>query len=244
MLRLPLAALIAARRARGAAEIYEKIGGGSPMLPNTEAQARALEGGAGRRHQMLHRDALLASADRRDRRARSTAWRPDEVVLLPLYPQYSTTTTGSSHQAWQNEAGAAVLAVRPDRPVVSDSAWVSLPALASWLEEALVEVSSRKPRLLLSAHGLPLKTCTPAIPIPARSSRQRQAHRQTLQRPGIAWRVCYQSRVGPLEWLGPRSKTNWRSAAQDRVPVDRRAYLVRVGAFRDPGRARHANTAR
>ena len=83
---------------------YALLGGKSPLLELTQQQARgAGSGTAGTRREVLHRHALLASVQRRDR-PRGQRLGPDEVVLLPLYPQYSTTTTGSSLTAWREAA--------------------------------------------------------------------------------------------------------------------------------------------
>src|SRR5262245_58401431 len=102
-LRLPLAWLIAARRAPTAQKIYAELGGASPLLVNTEAQARALEAELGPEYRcfvaMRYWHPLPAEAA-----AAVKEWRPTEIVLLPLYPQHSTTTTASSLRAWFDEA--------------------------------------------------------------------------------------------------------------------------------------------
>ena len=104
-LRLPLARFIAARRTPKARAIYEKIGGGSPILGQTEAQARALEEALGSEHEWRGyvcmrywhpmTEAVVRSVER---------FKPDRIVLLPLYPQYSTATTESSFKAWNDTA--------------------------------------------------------------------------------------------------------------------------------------------
>src|ERR1051325_12704 len=103
LLRLPLAWMIAARRTVTAQRIYAQLGGSSPLLANTEAQARSLEaelsGGYRCFIAMRYWHPLTAAAV-----AAVKAWDPDEIVLLPLYPQFSTTTTGSSLAAWHEEA--------------------------------------------------------------------------------------------------------------------------------------------
>src|SRR5205085_324606 len=103
LLRLPLARLIASRRSRVAAEIYAHLGGASPLLANTKAQARALEAELGPDDRcfiaMRYWHPLTAATV-----AEVKAWQPDEIVLLPLYPQFSTTTTASSLAAWRSEA--------------------------------------------------------------------------------------------------------------------------------------------
>src|SRR5499427_9868266 len=104
-LRLPLARFIAARRTPKATAIYSKIGGSSPILGQTEAQARALEEALGTEHEWRGyvcmrywhpmTEAVVRSVER---------FAPDRIVLLPLYPQYSTTTTASSVRAWTEAA--------------------------------------------------------------------------------------------------------------------------------------------
>src|SRR5947208_10148385 len=112
-LRLPLAWLIALRRSAVAGEIYAHLGGASPLLPNTEAQAQALEAALDPDYRcfiaMRYWHPLTAAAV-----AAVAVWRPDNVVLLPLYPQFSTTTTGSSLAAWRHEATRQGL----DRPTL------------------------------------------------------------------------------------------------------------------------------
>src|SRR5438128_5786543 len=101
-LRLPLAWLIAMRRSAVAADIYRHLGGSSPLLANTEAQAQALEAVLGTDYRcfiaMRYWHPLTAVAV-----AAVKAWPPDDIVLLPLYPQFSTTTTGSSLAAWRRD---------------------------------------------------------------------------------------------------------------------------------------------
>ena len=155
ILRLPLAALIAARRARVAAEIYEYLGGGSPLLPNTEAQARALESALGGETRcfiaMRYWHPLTGEAVRAVK-----AWRPDEVVLLPLYPQYSTTTTKSSLDEWWWEAARQALKI-PQHEIYC---YPFEPGFVAAVTELTAETLARAKadvsyRVLFSAHGLP-----------------------------------------------------------------------------------------
>ena len=95
IVRKPLARFIARRRAPLARKIYDHMGGRSPILEETQAQARALEAalsGAGPGSQGVGGDALLASVQRW-RGGGGARFAPDQIVLLPLYPQFSTTTT-------------------------------------------------------------------------------------------------------------------------------------------------------
>jgi ferrochelatase len=220
VLRRPLAWVIAARRYRVAAEIYAHLGGASPLLPNTEAQARALEAELGSEYRCFiamrywHPMTQAAVAAVKD-------WRPGQVVLLPLYPQFSTTTTGSSLKAWRDEAQRQGLAW-PTRAV---SAYPTEPgfiaALAGLIDKGLAEgaAQGKSIRLLLSAHGLPLKIVRKGDPYPQQVESTAMAVVAALAQPISDWRVCYQSRVGPLAWLGPAVEEELRAAGRDGVAV-------------------------
>src|SRR5271169_5558577 len=102
-LRLPLAWLVARGRVKMAREIYARLGGASPLLANTEAQALALETALGDRYRCFV--AMRYWHPTSEEAARAVAeWAPDEIVCLPLYPQFSTTTTASSLADWRRAA--------------------------------------------------------------------------------------------------------------------------------------------
>ncbi|HEV2336290.1 MAG TPA: ferrochelatase [Stellaceae bacterium] len=219
-LRLPLATVIAARRAGVARKIYGQLGGSSPLLANTEAQARALEAelGAGYRCfvAMRYWHPLTAAAV-----GAVKAWRADEVILLPLYPQFSTTTTGSSLAAWRREArrqglGVATRAVR-SYPAAAGFIAAEAALIANALDAA--EAGGAAVRLLFSAHGLPLRIVAKGDPYPREIERTAAAVAAALGRPGLDWRVCYQSRVGPLAWLGPSVEDELHRAGCDGVGI-------------------------
>lgn len=218
--RRPLAWLIAKRREKIALDIYNHLGGGSPLLANTEAQARALEDrlGAGYRCfvAMRYWHPLIGEAV-----AAVKAWNPDEIVCLPLYPQYSTTTTRSSLTAWGQEAVRQGLDV-PTRTVESYPASAGfIAALAALIGPVLDNAMSEHGafRLLLSAHGLPLKIVKAGDPYPEQIAKTAAAVIAALAWPGLDWVVCYQSRVGPLAWLGPSVDDEIRRAGRDKVAV-------------------------
>ena len=216
-LRLPLAKLIAARRRKTAEDIYAHLGGASPLLANTEAQAQALEAELGQNHRcfiaMRYWHPLTEEAV-----AQVKAWRADEIVLLPLYPQFSTTTTASSFAMWQNEAARQGLgcSIRTVRSYPTAPGFVA--ALAGLTGDVL-GVLQGPARLLMSAHGLPLKTVRAGDPYPQEVESTAAALVSKLALPGLDWRVCYQSRVGPLAWLGPSVEEELQRAARDKLGV-------------------------
>ncbi len=219
-LRLPLAWVIAARRAAVARRIYAQLGGSSPLLANTEAQAQALERELGPGYRcfvaMRYWHPLTAAAV-----SAVKAWQADEIILLPLYPQFSTTTTGSSLAAWRREAtrqglGVATRAVR-SYPVAAGFIAAEAALVADTLDAAAA--GGGAVRLLFSAHGLPLRIVARGDPYPREIERTAAAIAAALARPRLDWRVCYQSRVGPLAWLGPSVEEELHRAGRDDVAV-------------------------
>ena len=213
-LRLPLARFIASRRTPKAMEIYAKIGGSSPILGQTEAQARALEDALGSEHEwrgyvcMRYWHPMTEAVVRSVKR-----FAPDRIVLLPLYPQFSTTTTGSSFTAWK--AAADFMA-----PTAEVESYPTEPgfirASVELIKEGLGKTSGAT-RVLFSAHGLPEKIIKAGDPYQTQVEQTAAAIGEHLGT--VDWSVCYQSRVGPLRWIGPSTESEIRRAAADKVGV-------------------------
>ena len=218
-----LAKLISRRRAGAARKIYAHMGGASPLLGETHAQAAALS------------DVLAGGDDAGEYKTfvcmrhwhpmsktvagEVAAYGPDRVVLLPLYPQFSTTTTQSSLDDWARAAAAAGL----DAPSHAIGCY---PVAAGWIEAqveaiamTLAKAKSRGPcRLLLSAHGLPKKFVEGGDPYQWQVEQTAAAIAAGLAERGhedLDWAVCYQSRVGRLEWIGPSTEDEIKRAAQN-----------------------------
>ena len=213
-LRLPLASFISSRRAPKAKKIYDQIGGSSPILGQTEAQARALEEALGPEHEwrgyvcMRYWHPMTEAAVSSVKR-----FAPDRIVLLPLYPQFSTTTTDSSVKAWKAAAAAAKLTVPtqtvccyPDEPGF-------IAASVDLVKQGLAETGAQPTRVLFSAHGLPEKVIKAGDPYQTQVERTAKAIAEAIG--GLDWSVCYQSRVGPLKWIGPPTDGEIRRAGQD-----------------------------
>jgi protoporphyrin/coproporphyrin ferrochelatase len=216
-LRRPLAWFIAKRRAPIAWVIYEHMGGRSPILPETEAQARALETAL----EKLGHSAKCFIAMRYWRPftaetvAAVKAYIPDAIVLLPLYPQFSTTT-GSSLAEWRKEAGRRNLAAPLHEICCYPTHRGFADAAAGLLRDALVHV---KPgisyRLLFSAHGLPRRVVEKGDPYQWQVEQTVAAIVSRLGQQGLDAVTCYQSRVGPLEWIGPATNAEIARAGRE-----------------------------
>jgi ferrochelatase len=217
-LRLPLARFIADRRTPKARAIYGKIGGSSPILGQTEAQARALEQALGEdgRHEwrgyvcMRYWHPLTGAVVRSVQR-----FAPDRIVLLPLYPQYSTTTTGSSLKAWRDAAAALSAPTSTIESYPIEHGFVM--SSVELVRQGLAEAGTGPRRVLFSAHGLPEKIVRAGDPYQRQVEQTADAIGRHLE--GIDWSICYQSRVGPLKWIGPSTEAEIRRAGADKVGV-------------------------
>ena len=232
IIRLPhpfrwlLAKLISSRRAPVACGIYEKMGGRSPILPQTEAQARALESALGGDFRVFIAMRYWHPFSEETARAVKD-WGAERVVLLPLYPQFSTTTTASSFRDWRRAAQDVGLNV-PTREIVQyETEPGFIAAQTALLRERLVEAESKgKVRLLFSAHGLPKKIVDAGDPYQKQVEASVAAVLAHLGRADLETQICYQSRVGPLEWIGPAT-----DAEITRAALDRRVVVVVPIAF-------------
>jgi ferrochelatase len=212
------ARLLSGRRAATARAIYDKIGGGSPLLANTLAQATALTSALGSEHRsfvaMRYWHPYAAEAAEAVK-----VWNPDRIVLLPLYPQFSTTTTASSFADWHGAAARAGLAGVPTVSLCCypDEAGFIAAEVAA-IRAAIVLVPPGAPyRILFSAHGLPKKIVAGGDPYQWQVERTVAALRASLGIAGLDSVVCYQSRVGPLEWLGPATDAEIRRAGAEGI---------------------------
>lgn len=227
ILRLPkylrrfLAWLISSRRHKTAQNIYGLIGGRSPILENTQAQARALEkilNESGEMKCFVSMRYWYPFAE--GAAAAVKAYAPDQILLLPLYPQFSTTTTASSFKSWHEAASRAGLNM-PTKSICcypDQKGFIKALAVSIHAAYKIAEVHG-KPRILFSAHGLPEKIVKGGDPYAMQCGRTVAALVSALEISGLDYALCYQSRVGPLKWIGPATDAEIRRAGHDKVPT-------------------------
>jgi ferrochelatase len=221
LLRLPLAALIAGLRSRSARANYARMGGASPLLAETEAQGAALKAVLRARLPATTVETFVAMRYWRpfsaETAAAVAAFAPDEIVLLPLYPQFSTTTTASSLKAWQ----AVYRGPGRSRSVCCYPMLDGLVEAHARRIEAVWDTAGRPQpvRLIFSAHGLPESVVRAGDPYAAQVAATTQAVAARLPTGLSDWRIAYQSRVGPMRWLGPTTLDEIQAAARDGVGV-------------------------
>jgi ferrochelatase len=224
-IRQVLAWLITYKRLAPATGNYEILGGKSPLLELTEQQGRALEAALAPEMTARCFVAMRYWHPMSDETARAVrAWGPDEVVLLPLYPQFSTTTTGSSLDAWREAAARAGL-VAPTRVVCcyhSDPAFVGATAAIARraYDAARAALDPAVPlRVLFSAHGLPESIVQAGDPYQWQVEQTVAAVAAAMDVPELDHVVCYQSRVTPQKWIGPSTEEELKRAGADKVAV-------------------------
>jgi ferrochelatase len=227
--RKPLAKLISSTRARKVQHHYATIGGGSPIRRFTEQQARALqrklaESGLNARCfvAMRYWHPFTVEAIEQLRAAGC-----DEVVLLPLYPHYSSTTTGSSLNEWRRQFREA-LPVHCVEPFYRHELY--LQALVEKIDETLARFSDpERPEIVFSAHSVPVAVIEKGDPY---QHQIEETVELLMQRGG--WRnhhrLCYQSKVGASKWLQPSLHTALRQLA---VEKNREVCVVPVSFVSD-----------
>jgi ferrochelatase len=220
-IRWLLARWVSFRRAPIARAIYSHLGGSSPLLKQTIDQAQALEKKFRGDDEFKTFIAMRYWHPMSDETAKAVkAFGADRIVLLPLYPQYSTTTTGSSLTEWQRAAQKAGVIAPTSAICCYPQEPGFIAAVVHATRNAIVEASSNgSPRILFSAHGLPQKIVDMGDPYPEHIAITAGAVVEKLDMPDLDWVVCYQSRVGPLKWIGPSTDEEIARAATDGVPV-------------------------
>ena len=210
LIRKFLAKFISSKRESTAQEIYSHIGGKSPILELTQAQAKALEDELGDGWKVfISMRYWHPMSDEVAKQVKEFA--PDEIILLPLYPQYSTTTTDSSLLDWHRAAKNCGIDIKTRDiccyPTEPNFIQAHVDSLRSYVE------GNPDARVLFSAHGLPEKVVKQGDPYPEQVKETSALVAGNL---GIKdWKVCYQSKVGPLPWLKPNTEDEIKLAGKE-----------------------------
>ena len=204
-LRYPLAKLISNRRAPVAKKIYEEIGGSSPILKLTKDQANALEKKLNQNQTTNNYKCFIVMRCWHPRATEVIkdvqSYAPDEIILMPLYPQYSAATSGSSMKEWRDVC-------KKDNYNIKTSAICCYPTDKNFInahtKEIIKKIEDLKNfKLIFSAHGLPEKNIKNGDPYQWQIEQSVKKIIENLNYENLDWILSYQSRVGPLKWIGP-----------------------------------------
>ncbi|NBX53027.1 MAG: ferrochelatase [Proteobacteria bacterium] len=230
--RFLLAKLISSKREEKAQNIYQKIGGKSPLLDITLSQADSLE-----RELSFNGNFKVFTVMRywhpfaHEVVKKVHNYQPDEIILLPLYPQYSSTTSASSIKDFgdnfmSNKIPIKIVCCYPNQD----------DFIKSHCQNILKSLQKIKPenhsniRILFSAHGLPQKVIDKGDPYVFQVENSVKniidnlaimiKKIDTLNISKIDHQICYQSKVGPLKWTSPSLEQEIRKVALDKkIPV-------------------------
>ena len=208
LLRYPLAKLISNRRAPTAKKIYAELGGSSPILKLTKEQSGALET---KLNQTQTKDEYKCYIIMRcwNPRAKDVIkdvrlYGPEEVILMPLYPQYSAATSGSSIKEWKEVC-------KKNNYHVKTSTVCCYPTDHNFINAHTKEITKKIKdlknfKLIFSAHGLPEKNIKKGDPYQWQVEQSVKKIVESLNDENLDWILSYQSRVGPLKWIGPTTE--------------------------------------
>ena len=211
-LQKPIAAFIARRRAPKSALNYRKIGGGSPLRKITDQQAAALE-------------SSLAQDGNFSVRSCMRYWHPfaheilpqliaegvKEIIALPLYPHYSIATSGSSFSDLDQTAKKLGLKLNIKKIHSWPTQQQYIESLTAKIEEGILSFAGEEVEIVYSAHSLPVRFIEEGDPY---VDDMQQTIAALEQKTGRTGHLCYQSRSGPVEWLGPSTPETIEKLAQ------------------------------
>jgi ferrochelatase len=206
-IRYPLAKLISNRRAPTAKKIYQELGGSSPILKLTNDQATALENNLN--NDIDHQYKCFVVMRCWHPRAEDVIndvfnYKPDEVILLPLYPQYSAATSGSSIKEWHEVCDKNKFKVKTSTICCYPTDDFFIQSHAEEIMEKIKSLTNFK--LIFSAHGLPEKNIKKGDPYQWQVEQTVNSVIKSLNINDLDWILSYQSRVGPLKWIGPSTE--------------------------------------
>ena len=202
--RYPLAKFLSKRRTPIAKKIYKEIGNKSPILELTKIQAKSLE------------DNLLEKGDYKcfvvmrcwHPRAfnvikKVKEYNPEEIILLPLYPQFSATTSGSSINEWNKLCNKENYKIKTKTICCYPTENNFIASHVSLIKKTLSAVENNSFKLIFSAHGLPESKIKKGDPYQWHVEETVKEIMFKLKNENLDHVISYQSRVGPMKWIGP-----------------------------------------
>ena len=202
--RYPLAKLISKRRTPIAKNIYREIGNKSPILELTKDQAKSLESSLSKKGDYKCFVVMRCWHPRaEDIIKKVKEYNPDEVILLPLYPQYSAATSGSSIKEWNDLCKKENYKVKTKTICCYPTENNFIEAHVNLIKKTLKTLENNNFKLLFSAHGIPEIKIKKGDPYQWQVEQTVEGIISKLSNENLDYIISYQSRVGPLKWTGP-----------------------------------------
>ena len=206
--RYPLAKLISKRRAPIAKNIYKEIGNKSPILELTQEQAKSLE------NNLLEKGEYKCFVVMRCWHPRASdvikkvrEYNPKEIILLPLYPQFSASTSGSSINEWNALCKKENYRAKTKTICCYPTENNFIASHAFLIKKTLKTLESNNFKLIFSAHGLPESKIKKGDPYQWHVEETVKEIMSKLKNKNLDHVISYQSRVGPMKWIGPFTDT-------------------------------------
>ena len=209
LLRYPLAKFISKRRTPVAKAIYAEMGGKSPILEETQIQANAIEKTLKQESDDYKCFIVMRCWNPRaiDVIKKVKEFNPQQTILLPLYPQYSNATSGSSIKEWLNVCKKENLNTETKIICCYPTEKDFILAYANLIKEKINLNKLSETTLVFSAHGLPENKIKQGDPYQWQVENTVAHLIKKLSIKNLNYILSYQSRVGPLKWIGPSTET-------------------------------------
>ena len=203
--RYPLAKLISNRRAPIVKKIYKEIGGSSPILKLTEDQSAALEKNLNQNELKEEYKCFVVMRcwnPRAEEVIKNVKlYNPSEIILMPLYPQYSAVTSGSSIKEWNKVCEKNNFKIKTSTICCYPTDENFITAHINEINKKIKNLNNFK--LIFSAHGLPQKNIKQGDPYQWQVEQSVNKIVKNLNYNNLDWILSYQSRIGSLKWIGP-----------------------------------------
>ena len=214
--RFPLAKLISKRRTPTAKAIYEEMGGKSPILEETTAQAKAVEKSLEQEEDEYKCFIVMRCWHPRaeDVIKKVKDFNPEQIILLPLYPQYSNATSGSSIKEWLNVCKKESLRTETKIICCYPTEKDFILSYANLIKEKIDNSNLAETTVIFSAHGLPENKIKQGDPYQWQVEQTVNELVKKMSIKNLNYILSYQSRVGPLKWIGPSTDIVIKNEAQ------------------------------
>ena len=225
-LRYPLAKFVSKRRTPVAKAIYAEMGGKSPILEETQRQADAIEETLRQETDEYRCFIVMRCWNPRAKNVIKDVktFDPKQIILLPLYPQYSNATSGSSIKEWMEICKKEKLNIETKTICCYPTEKDFILSYANLIKDKIDTKNLFQTTLIFSAHGLPENKIKKGDPYQWQVENTVKSLISKLSINNLNYILSYQSRVGPLKWIGPSTETIIKEEAKKKkiiviVPV-------------------------
>ena len=202
--RYPLAKFISKKRAPITKNIYKEIGNKSPILELTQDQAKSLENNLSKKGDYKCFVAMRCWHPRTsDVIKKVREYNPEEIILLPLYPQFSVSTSGSSINEWKDLCKKENYKVKTKTICCYPTESNFIASHVSLIKKTLQNIENNNFKLIFSAHGLPESKIKKGDPYQWHVEETVKEIMYKLKTENLDYVISYQSRVGPMKWIAP-----------------------------------------